>query len=98
MPFLKSPYPPIPPMPPLNFHTMLFERPPGNTIPKDFVVHVDGITGETRTYGEFVERVRDCATAFVAPVSVGGLGVQPRGDVREIIALFSPNCMVRFQT
>ena len=95
MPYTKSPYPPIPELPPLNVHTLLFERPPGNTIPQDFVVHIDALTGEERTYGQFVERVRDCATALSAPVSQGGLDIRHDSTEKEIIALFSPNCLVR---
>ncbi|KAL5526526.1 hypothetical protein ACEPAF_8250 [Sanghuangporus sanghuang] len=92
----SSPYPPIPALPPLNVHTLLFERPPGNTIPRDFVVHIDGLTGETRTYGQFVERIRDCATALATSVSQGGLGIRHDGLEREIIAVFSPNCLDYF--
>lgn len=97
MVYLKSLFPPIPELPPLNIHTLLFERPPGNAIPKDFVIHIDGLTGETRTYGEYVERIRDCATALSAPVSQGGLDIRHDGPDKEIIAIFSPNCLVRFQ-
>ncbi|EJD06537.1 acetyl-CoA synthetase-like protein [Fomitiporia mediterranea MF3/22] len=93
MVYIKSPYPSVPELPPLNVHTLLFERPPGNTIPRDFVVHIDALTGEERTYGQFVERVRDCATALAAPVHQGGLCIRHDNDTTEIIALFSPNCL-----
>ncbi|KAI5116270.1 hypothetical protein M0805_007719 [Coniferiporia weirii] len=93
MPHLKSLFPPIPSLPPLNYHTLLLEGPPGNATPPDFVVHVDAISGEQRTFSQFVERVRDCATALAAPVDQGGLGVRYDGDEQEIIVLFSPNCM-----
>ncbi|KAH8118014.1 acetyl-CoA synthetase-like protein [Phellopilus nigrolimitatus] len=93
MPHVRSPYPPVPPLPPLNYHTMLFGMPPGNVIPHDFVVHIDGISGEQRTYGQFVERARDCATALAAPVNQGGLGVSCEGGEKEIVVILSQNCL-----
>ncbi|TDL16556.1 acetyl-CoA synthetase-like protein [Rickenella mellea] len=88
---IKSPFPPVPPLPPLNFHTFLFQFPPGNGIPKDHTIHVDGLTGETRSVGQFLERVKDGATALTASISQGGLGIAPGSD--EIVGILSPNSL-----
>ena len=97
MPFVKSLFPPIPLVPPMNFHTFLFEVSPGKSIPRNHTVYIDGLTGEKWTLGEFIERVRDIATALVAPVEVGGLGVNlPGRETKEIVAILSPNCLVSF--
>lgn len=89
---IESPYPRVPPLPPANFHSWLFENPPANQLPKDHVLHVDGLTGDNRTFGQFLERIKDGATALAAPLSDDGLGVQPGSN--EIVGILSPNCLV----
>lgn len=94
MPHVKSPYPPVPDLPDLNYFTLLFETSPGKDHPQDYVVQVDVETGEKRTYREFVDRIRDCATGLAAPVEQGGLGIKHDAGEQEIVAIFSPNCLV----
>ncbi|OCH91611.1 acetyl-CoA synthetase-like protein [Obba rivulosa] len=79
----------VPPLPPLNIHDLLFRRPDRVDIP-DYPLHVDGLTGRTRTYYEFLERVHDGATALSAPASEGGLGLQPEKDM---VGIYSFNCL-----
>ena len=93
MPHVKSLYPPPPELPPLNYHALIFEHLAGN-IPHDFVVQIDALTGEERTYGQFVERVNACATALSAPTEQGGLGLGRDEKVQDIIAIFSLNSLV----
>ena len=103
MPLIKSKFPGLPALPPMNVHTFMFESAPGNQVPDDHVLYVDGITGETRTRGQFIERVRDAATALAAHVADGGLGLSfgatgaPTifaSQPKELVAIFSPNCLV----
>ena len=93
MPYVKSLYPDPPELPPLNFHTLVFER--LANVPHDFDIHIDGVTGEKRTYGQFVERVRDCATALAAPTEKGGLGIGSDVKTKPFIGILSPNSLVR---
>lgn len=96
MAIIESPLGPIDEIPPLNFHTFCFEESSLREISDDHVQHVDGVTGEQRTFGEFLERVRDGATALAADPTMGGLGIKPRSDPQEIVAIFAPNCLVYF--
>jgi hypothetical protein len=80
---VKSPFPPIPPLPERNFHSVLFEQPPGNATPRDHVQFIDALSGKTYTIGQFVELARDAATALAAPERDGGLGVQLVSDVAD---------------
>lgn len=94
MPFVKSLYPDPPELPPLNYHTLVFEK--LSNVPRDFVIQIDGLTGEKRTYGQFVERVRDCATALAAPAEKDGLGLELGRDTKNktFIGILSPNTLV----
>ena len=94
MKLIESPYPPIPPLPDMNYHTMTFDLPPGNAHPKDYIIHIDGLTGERRTYDEFYQRARDCATALSASRSQGGLGLNYTDTRKDIVVIFSPNSLV----
>lgn len=97
MPHVKSPYPPVPDLPNLNYFSLLFETSPGKDHPRDYVIHVDVETGEQRTYGEFLDRTRDCATGLAASVEQGGLGIRyAENTEQEIIVIFSPNSMVSY--
>lgn len=82
---IKSPFPPIPPLPHRNFHSVLFHQPPGNAIPTDLMLYVDPTAGQSSTVGQFIESVRDGATALAAPETVGGLGVYSISDLSDAI-------------
>ncbi|KAF9459208.1 hypothetical protein BDZ94DRAFT_1268837 [Collybia nuda] len=89
--YLKSPYPDVPPIPELNAHHLFFGRPDQAEWPEDFTLHIDVKTGRKRTYREFVQRVRQGATALGTPVSDGGLGLT--GGEGEIVGIMSDNSM-----
>lgn len=91
MPF-KSPFPEVPPLPDQNVHDLLFNS---VRLPeKDYVLHVDGLTGEKRTRSEFVERVRVGASALCQPQPEGP-GVGGEG---EIVGILSHNSLVSLCT
>lgn len=90
MVLVQSPYPAPPSVPNENIHHCLFNTPEQDKIP-DYVLHIDGLTGRQRTFYEFRDIVFDGAAALSAPVSSGGLGLDPK---RDIVGIFSHNCMV----
>lgn len=89
MAVIESPFGPVPPPPEGNVQEVLFAKRPWPE-PRDFVIHIDGVTGETRTRAQFVERMYDAATALATPVSRGGVGVDGEQD---IVGIFSHNCL-----
>lgn len=91
---ITSPYPPLPHQKPQNHHSLIFDNAPAKDISPDHILHINGLTGEQRTYREFVERVRDGTTALAADPAVGGLGIRTRRTPPEIIGIMSPNCLV----
>ncbi|KAG8742171.1 hypothetical protein FRC10_001927 [Ceratobasidium sp. 414] len=88
----SSPLGPLPPLPETNFiYTALYSpSPPRPALPEDYVTHIDGITGEERTFKQFVQRINDMGTALCAAKEQGGLGLQPGKD---IVGLLSDNCI-----
>ncbi|KZT73820.1 acetyl-CoA synthetase-like protein [Daedalea quercina L-15889] len=86
MPF-KSPFPEVPPLPDQNVHDLFFNS--ARLPEKDYVLHVDGLTGEKRTRSEFVERVRVGASALCQPQPEGP-GVGGEG---EIVGILSHNSL-----
>lgn len=92
MVYLKSPFPPIPAIPDRNVHEILVE-PPNGIPPADFTLHIDAVTGKTRTYTQFKRAVELGSTALGAPVADGGLGLS--ADAGHMVGLYSSNCMVR---
>jgi len=86
----KSLYPPLLPIPPQNVHNVLFHRPVQDTWP-DYPLHINGLTGATRSFRQFLEIVRDAATAMTSDVNLGGLGIRPQND--ELIGLLCENSM-----
>lgn len=89
---VKSLLPDPPTLPPTNIHTFLLENPTfENPDHPDYLLYVDGVTGEGWYKKAFVERVKRARTALGSPPEVGGLGLRP-GDM---VAIFSENCMVR---
>lgn len=89
----KSPYPPLPPVPDRNVHEFMFSS-PALTDPQDKLILIDPLNGKNWRRNEFKERVYDCATALVTPVSEGGLGFSPEG---EMVGIMSTNCLVSAQ-
>ncbi|KAI1789578.1 acetyl-CoA synthetase-like protein [Ganoderma leucocontextum] len=85
----KSLFPPLPPLPETNIHNFMFSS-PGLTDPADKVLLIDPLSGRRWHRDEFKERVYDAATALLTPVSEGGLGLGPEG---EMIAIMSTNCL-----
>ena len=86
----KSLLPPLPPLPETNVHNFIFSS-PGLTDPTDKVLLIEPLSGRRWYRDEFKERVYDATTALLTPVSEGGLGLAPEG---EMIAIMSTNCLV----
>ncbi|KIK90748.1 hypothetical protein PAXRUDRAFT_831419 [Paxillus rubicundulus Ve08.2h10] len=88
--YYKSLFPPLPEIPPQNVHHILFNRPEQKTWP-DYTFQVSASTGATRSFQEFLERVRDGATALGSDVKDGGLGIRREND--EIVGVLSENSL-----
>jgi hypothetical protein len=88
----KSLFPEIPKVPESNVHHLLFNRPDQQEWP-DYTLFVNVTTGQRLSFREFVDRVRDGATAMGADVTQGGLGLCPEN--REFVGILSENCPVR---
>ncbi|KZP23323.1 acetyl-CoA synthetase-like protein [Athelia psychrophila] len=86
---LTSMYPDIPAHPPVNIHHCLFNRPDQQGW-KDHTFHIDGLTGERRTFRQFKQRVVDGATALSADVGVDLTGPN------EIVGILGENCLDYF--
>lgn len=90
--YLKSLYPDIPPSPPsLNAYLPLAGRPEQDEW-SDYTAHIEVVTGKTISFLELRQRINDVATALAAPISLGGLELQPGGG--EIIGVMSDNSSV----
>jgi hypothetical protein len=87
---VKSLYPEPPPIPDLNVYHVLFNRSDQKGWP-NYTLHIDAVTGEKRTYRDFVERVQDGATALGTSVADGGLGL--RAEDKELVGILSENSM-----
>ena len=83
----KSLLPPVPDLPFPNAHHFFLNRPDQSEW-KDFVIHVDAVTGKTRRWSEFKDRVKRAATAF------GNPDLFPHGE-NEVVGILSENCIVR---
>ena len=70
----KSLYSPLPQIPPQNIHDVLFNRPDQADWP-DYPLHVNALTHASRSFRQFLETLRDGATAMSSDVKLGGLGV-----------------------
>jgi hypothetical protein len=90
--YYKSLFPELPKVPESNVHHLLFNRPDQREWP-DYTLLVNVTTGQRRSFREFVERVRDGATALGADVTQGGLGLRPENG--DIVGILSENCPVR---
>ncbi|KAG1732415.1 uncharacterized protein EDB91DRAFT_1302477 [Suillus paluster] len=85
----KSLFPDLPKVPESNVHHLLFSRPDQKEWP-DYTLFVNVATGRRCSFREFVERVRDGATALGADVAHGGLGLRPEDG--EFVGILSENC------
>ncbi|KIM54632.1 hypothetical protein SCLCIDRAFT_136462 [Scleroderma citrinum Foug A] len=83
-------FPPLPHMPEQNVHHILLDR-PDQASWRDFTFQVDILTGEQRSFRQFIERVRDGATALGTGTEYGGLGL--RSENNEIVGILSENCL-----
>ncbi|KAG2032682.1 hypothetical protein BDR03DRAFT_935905 [Suillus americanus] len=76
------------------YHKSLFpdlpKVPESNREWPDYPLFVNVATGQRRSFREFVERVRDGATALGAGVSQGGLGLRPENG--DLVGILSENC------
>ena len=93
MAIIKSFYPEPPAAPDLNAHYSFFKRPDQAQWPADFTLHIDALTGEKRTYKEFLARVNDLASALGGPVDNGCLGL---GRPGEKVGIMMENSSVRY--
>ncbi|KAG2123811.1 hypothetical protein DEU56DRAFT_904108 [Suillus clintonianus] len=88
--YYKSLFPDLPKIPESNIHHFIFGRPDQQEWP-DYTLFVNVATGQRRSFREFVERVRDGATALGADVTQGGLGFRPENG--ELVGILSENCL-----
>lgn len=86
----KSLFPPLPQIPEQNVHHFLLDRQDQRSWP-DFTFQVDILTGQQRSFKEFLERVRDGATALGTNSKHGGLGILQENN--EIVGILSENCL-----
>ncbi|OAX30981.1 acetyl-CoA synthetase-like protein, partial [Rhizopogon vinicolor AM-OR11-026] len=86
----KSLFPNPPKVPESNIHHLLFNRPDQQEW-TDYTLFVNVATNQRRSFREFVERVRDGATALGADIAQGGLGLSPENG--EIVGILSENCL-----
>ncbi|KAG2034779.1 acetyl-CoA synthetase-like protein [Suillus americanus] len=87
--YYKSLFPDLPKVPESNVHHLLFNRPDQREWP-DYTLFVNVATGQQHSFREFVEHVRDGATALGADVTQGGLGLCPEGG--DLVGILSENC------
>jgi hypothetical protein len=93
MSYAKSLFPSIPPLPtPTNLYKIYVEARPEVKGWAHYAAFVDGATGITRRYGEFVQRIESASGALAAPGYLGGLGLLEG----QHVGILSENCIVRF--
>jgi acyl-CoA synthetase (AMP-forming)/AMP-acid ligase II len=85
----KSLFPDLPEVVESNVHNLILNRPDQREWP-DYTLFVNVATGQRRSFKQFVERVRDGATALGADVAQGGLGLRPENG--ELVGILSDNC------
>jgi len=79
----------LPPVPDLSFpnaHHLVLNR-PEQAEWEDYILHVDALTGKTRKWREFKDRVKRGATAFRNP------NIFPYEE-NGIVGILSENCLV----
>ncbi|KAG1722895.1 hypothetical protein EDB19DRAFT_1859208 [Suillus lakei] len=87
--YYRSFFPEMPKVPESNVHHLLFNRPDQREWP-DYTLFVNAATSQRLSFREFVDRVRDGATAMAADVTQGGLSLRPENG--EIVGILSENC------
>ncbi|KAG2066899.1 acetyl-CoA synthetase-like protein [Suillus decipiens] len=87
--YYKSLFPNLPKVPGSNIHNFLFDRPDQEDWP-DYTLFVNVTTGQRHSFREFLECVRDGATALGADATQGGLGLRPENG--DIVGILSENC------
>ena len=92
--YLTSKFGDIPPIPNANVHNLYFATAPGAADLPNHDLYIDGRSGDKVTLHQFRQTIQDVATALVAPASEGGLSFS--GDARDIVGIFSHNCVVSF--
>lgn len=83
-------FPDLPVVPEANVHHLLFNRPDQQAWP-DYTLYVNATTGKRWSFRQFVERVRDGATALGTDIEQGGLGISL--EKGEIVGILSENCL-----
>jgi hypothetical protein len=82
----RSLLPPIPDLSLPNAHHLFLNR-PDQAEWEDYILHVDALTGKTRRWSEFKDRVKRGATVL------GNPSLFPHGR-GEIVGILSENCIV----
>ncbi|GJE93144.1 acetyl-CoA synthetase-like protein [Phanerochaete sordida] len=80
----RSRAPPLPAIPDANVFALFFGAP----LP-EYTLYVDAASGRRHGVREYLEWVRDAATALGAPCAQGGLGL----GADDIVGVFSHNCV-----
>ena len=86
----RSLLPPVPDSPLPNAHHLLLNRPDQSEW-EDYDLHIEALTGKTRKWYEFKDRVKRGATTFGDP------DLFPR-ERDEIVGILSENCIVSFMS
>ena len=84
----RSLLPPVPDLPPTTVHDLFLNR-PDQARWEDYVLHIDAVTGKTRKWSEFKDRVARGATALGDPARF------PHED-NAVVGILSENCVVSF--
>jgi len=84
----QSLFPPVPDLPFTNVHNLFLNR-PDQAGWKDYTLHVDAVTGNTRKWSEFKDRVARGATALGDPARFLHEG-------NAVIGILSENRLVSF--
>ncbi|CCM01886.1 uncharacterized protein FIBRA_03957 [Fibroporia radiculosa] len=87
---IKSPFRPVPVLPNINVHDFIFNNPKWDPN-ASFPIFVDGLTGQEVSRKDFLERVRDGATALSAPTIDGGVGIGQYEQ--EIVGILGHNAV-----
>jgi len=85
----QSLLPPVPDLAFPNAHHLVLNR-PEQAEWEDYILHVDALTGKTRKWREFKDRVKRGATAFRNP------DLFPYEE-NEIVGILSENCVVGYR-
>ncbi|KAG1882795.1 hypothetical protein F4604DRAFT_1678288 [Suillus subluteus] len=88
--YYRSLFPNLPEVAQSNVHNLVLNRPDQREWP-DYTLFVNVATGQQRSFKQFVERVRDGATALGVDVAQGGLGLRPENG--ELVGILSDNCL-----